>query len=102
MVIAHDDIPRTNWKLAVVEKLITVLDGISRAAEIRTAGGKTNHPITRLFPMDVNEDGSSMEIQQVPPSDVSGDTQNTVKQDRLTRGYCYHTQEIERVGKHNL
>ena len=26
-----------------------------------------------------------MEIQQVPPSDVGGDTQNTVKQDRPTR-----------------
>ena len=26
-----------------------------------------------------------MEFQQVPPSDVGGDTQNTVKQDRPTR-----------------
>ena len=85
MVIVHDDIPRTNWKLAVVERLITGLDGISRAAEIRTAGGRTNRPITKLFPLEVNEDGSSTEIQQVPPSEVRGDTQNTVKQDRPTR-----------------
>ena len=42
MLIVHDDIPRINWKLAVVERLITGLDGITRAAEIRTSGGKTN------------------------------------------------------------
>ena len=75
VVIVHDDIPRTNWKLAIVEKLITGLDGVSRAAEIRTAGGRTNRLTTKLFPLEVNEDGSSMEIQQVPPSDVGGDTE---------------------------
>ena len=86
MAIVHDDIPRTNWKLAVNKKLITGLDGISRAAEIRIAGGKTNRPITKLFPLEVNKkDGSSMEIQQVPPSDVHrDDTQNTEKHDRPT------------------
>ena len=71
VVIVHDDIPKTNWKLAVVEKLITGLDGITRAAEIRTAGGRTNCPITRLFPLEVNEDDSSIETQQVPPYQMS-------------------------------
>ena len=31
VVIIHDDTPRINWKLAVVERLITGLDGITRA-----------------------------------------------------------------------
>ena len=53
-MIIHDDIPRINWILAVVEGLITGLDGITRAAEIRTAGGKTNRPTTRLFPLEIN------------------------------------------------
>ena len=39
VVIIHNDIQRTNQKLAVVKKSITGLDGVSRAAEIRTAGG---------------------------------------------------------------
>ena len=42
--VSHHDI-----KLTVIEKFITGLDGISRAAEIRTTGGRTSHPITKLF-----------------------------------------------------
>jgi len=55
VVIIHDDVPRINWKLAVVERLVIGLDGCTRAAEVRTASGKTNRPITRLFPLEINE-----------------------------------------------
>ena len=87
MVIIHDDIPRTNWKLAVVEKLITGLDGITRAAEIRTMNRRTNRPITKLFPLEVNENDSSPETQVVTPPDASSDIQPTVNpsRDRPTR-----------------
>ena len=54
IVIIHDDAPRAGWKLAVVEKLITGSDGMTRAAEIRTARGTTNRPIVRLIPLEVN------------------------------------------------
>ena len=56
IVIIHDDTPRSEWKLATVEKLMTGSDGIVRAAEIRTAGGRTNRPIARLIPLEVNHD----------------------------------------------
>ena len=56
VVTVHDDIPRVHWKLAEVEKLITGLDGYTRAAEIRTATGKTNCPIAKLFPLEVTEE----------------------------------------------
>ena len=47
VVIIHDDFPRINWKLAVVERLITGgLDGIARA---RTAGGKLTDPSPGYF-----------------------------------------------------
>jgi len=55
-VIIHDDTPRSEWKLAAVQKLMTGSDGIVRAAEIRTAGGRTNRPIARLIPLEVNHD----------------------------------------------
>jgi len=71
VAIIHDDIPRTNWKLAVVEKLITGLDGITRAAEIRTASGRTNRSITRLFLLEVNDNESSLDAQQVWLSEVT-------------------------------
>jgi len=78
VVIIHDDVPRTNWKLAVVEKLITGLDGITRATEIRTTNGRTNRPITKLSPLQVNEKDSSSETQVVTPSNASSDMQPAV------------------------
>jgi len=41
-VVVHNDVPKINLKLAVLERLITGLDGCTRAAEVRTASGKTN------------------------------------------------------------
>lgn len=55
VVLVHNDIPRLEWKLSVIEKLIISPDGEFRAAENRTAGGKTNHPISKLYPLEVTE-----------------------------------------------
>ena len=63
IVIIHEDTPRVGWKLAVVEKLITGSDGMTRAAEIRTAGGRTNRPIVRLIPLEVNEQSKTQDSQ---------------------------------------
>ena len=47
IVIIHDETPRSEWKLAIciVEKLVVSSDGITRMAEICTAGRKTNRLI---------------------------------------------------------
>ena len=82
VIIVHDGAPRINWKLAVVEKLITGLDGITRATEIRTVSGRTNRPITKLFPLEVND---STESQPVSQSDVGDDIHDVSMQDRPTR-----------------
>jgi hypothetical protein len=42
VVQIHDENPRSQWKLAVVEELITGRDGFTRAAKIRTKNGVTN------------------------------------------------------------
>lgn len=55
VVLVHDDCPRINWKLAVVESLIHSKDGEIRAAEIRTANGRTNRPISKLYPLEITE-----------------------------------------------
>ena len=68
-----------------MEKLITGLDGITRAAEIRTTNGRTNRPITRLFLLEVKEDESSNEVQQVQPPEADVNTENTMLRDRPTR-----------------
>ena len=59
VVTVHDDIPRVHWKLAVVEKLITGLDGYSRAGEIRTATENTNRSIAKRIPLVVTEEISN-------------------------------------------
>jgi hypothetical protein len=73
VVLVHDDSPRHNWKLAVVEKLIKSNDGHVRAAEIRTASGKTNRPISKLYPLEVSESTETADIQ---PSIVSSPAQS--------------------------
>jgi len=35
IVLMHDESPRTTWKLAIVERLITRKDGLIRAANIK-------------------------------------------------------------------
>jgi hypothetical protein len=42
VVLVHNEGPRIYWKLAVIESLIISPDGQIRAANIRTAEGKTN------------------------------------------------------------
>jgi len=54
IVLVHDDTPRSRWQLAIIEELIKGLDGFTRAAKIRTKSGKTNQPIAKLYPLEVN------------------------------------------------
>ena len=55
VVVVHDDVPRTTWRMAVVEDLIVGGDGLVRAATIRTTSGMTTRPITKLYPVELNE-----------------------------------------------
>ena len=42
VVLVHDDCPRINWKMAVVEGLVKGGDGLVRSVNIRTKNGATN------------------------------------------------------------
>ena len=75
VVIVHDDTPRATWKMAVVEDLIVGKDSLVRAATIRTANGTTTRPITKLYPMELNEtDEKKVGVEKSPtvadPDDV--------------------------------
>jgi len=60
-------LPVLTGRLAVVESLITGGDGLTHAANICTATGKTNRPITRLYPLEVNtgQDVSTSEVTDI-------------------------------------
>jgi len=53
VVLINDDTPCINWRLVVVEDTIAGEDGLVRAANIRTSTGRTNHPIIKLYPLEV-------------------------------------------------
>jgi len=53
VVQIHDESPRSQWKLAVVQELIYGNDGYTRAAKIRTSSGVTNRPIVKLYPLEM-------------------------------------------------
>ena len=48
VVFMHDNTPRMQWRLTVIEKLIKGLDGFVRVARIQTNSGKTNRPIAKI------------------------------------------------------
>ena len=54
VVQIHSDKKRLRWKLAVVESLIRGNDNCVRAVNLRTANGRTNRPITKLYPLEVS------------------------------------------------
>ena len=78
VVVVHDDVPRSRWQLAVIEELIEGLDGGIRAAKIRTANGKTNRPVTKLFPLEVNDVSESSVNARDDDSNKRGDDEDTL------------------------
>ena len=50
----YDEGPRSIWKLAIVEELITGKDGLTHAVKIKTTQGRTNRPIAKLIPLEVS------------------------------------------------
>ena len=58
IVQIYDDAPRNTWKLAVIDELIKGRDGLIRAANLRTKNGPTNRPISKLYPIEVNQNST--------------------------------------------
>jgi len=61
VVIIHDDTPRASWKMAVIDDLVVGRDGLVRAATIRSSYGTTSRPITKLYPIELNEENKVTE-----------------------------------------
>ena len=57
---------------------------MTRAAEIRTAGGRTNRPIVRLIPLEVHERSETGENQNSTQV-ISQDNSKGAQVDRPTR-----------------
>jgi len=93
IVLVHHDTARVNWRLAVVESLNNGADGMIRSANIRTTSGKTNRPIARLYPLEVNS--PDIPAMTVPETDSDHDLSNsmTTSTDRPTREAAKRNQQ---------
>ena len=60
IVQIHDDVPRIQWKLRVIEGLNRGNDGYIRSVTVCTANGRTNRPIAHLYPLEVSTDQCPM------------------------------------------
>ena len=58
VVIVHDDQPRGQWRLAIVQRLLRGIDGEVRSASVKTQSKKgrsqiLKRPIQKLYPLEV-------------------------------------------------
>ena len=59
VVLVHNDCPRINWNMAVVESLVKDSDGLVRSVNIRTKNGATNRPVSKLYLLELSEQVSN-------------------------------------------
>ena len=60
IMLVHDDCPRINWKMAIVKNLVKGNDGLVCSVNIRTNNGVTNRPVSKLYPLELSEDISTV------------------------------------------
>ena len=54
--MVYNEGPRSRWRLDRMDSFIHCNNERVRTANIRTDGGRTNSPITKLYPLGIGED----------------------------------------------
>ena len=87
VVQIHDDTPRSQWKLGVIEELTRGNDGYIRSVTVRTAGGRTNQPIAHLYPLEISASESLASKESEGPSQQVTEHQQDIydSQDTMTQ-----------------
>jgi len=90
VVIVHEDNKsRTQWRLAIVEKLIKGNDDQVRAAHIRMSTHSTTRPVAKLYPLEVQDGKQNItttpETKEIVNSAANEDIQKTVDATTHTR-----------------
>ena len=74
----------------MIESLNKGADGMIHSANIQTTSGKTNRPIARLYPLEVNS--SDMDVI-APETDSDSSNSMTTSADRPTREAAKRSQQ---------
>lgn len=88
LVYPDDKTPRSQWKLAIVTQLNPGRDSVVRSVDLRMSSGKTtNRPITKLFPLEVNdkEFANSLKSDTSKPIVIKERPQRSAKSEALKR-----------------
>ena len=56
VLIEEENTKRSQWRAGVIEKILPSVDGVRRSVELRTATGRLNRPVQRLYAFELNED----------------------------------------------
>ena len=56
VVLISENLPRSKWKLGLIEDLIPSSDGITRSVKVRTSLGSVLRPVTMLYPLELQFD----------------------------------------------
>ena len=80
VIIKDEQLPRGQWKLGVVQTLLTGQDGQTRAATVKLASSGRQHPLLRrpiqlLYPLEIHRETPVSE----PSSDSSSESPPTTE-----------------------
>ena len=67
VVLIHDNVPRSNWKLGLITDVIMGSDGLIRLVKLKTREGITMRPVSKLYPLEVE----CVDSGKLKPVDIS-------------------------------
>ncbi|XP_044180979.1 uncharacterized protein LOC122962128 [Acropora millepora] len=80
VVLIQENLPRSRWRLALVEKLIEGRDGCCRAAQVKLANGnRIQRPLQLLFPLEVQDTESDHKESKSEDINMTRDSQRPSK-----------------------
>ena len=62
IVLMSENIPRTGWKLGIIEELLPSLDEQTRSVKLKTSSGCLLRPISKLVPLELECEVPRLEI----------------------------------------
>ena len=90
VLIQDDNVKRGQWKVGVIEDLITGKDGIIRGAKVRKAGGKNetlNRSILKLFPLEISSTSydkkEGKDVSEIKDKEVSMERNEGTNNNRI-------------------
>lgn len=66
VVLIHDSTPRNQWRMGVVIKLHTGIDGLIRSASLRVSNRRElARPIEKLYPLEIRDEDNKDDVTEV-------------------------------------